>query len=263
MIKEDRFDQKIIEQIKSRKIFPRPRWLFILRNYGIWLAGSLAIIFGSISSALLIYLGQGGDLELHRRAGASLLEIFLLSLPFFWLAASVVFVYLAYLNLKNTDTGYRYSPWLIGLAVLLISLLAGFILYNSGLSRTIDNALGRNMPLYEYVANPQIGFWSDQKRGHLLGIIAPGTDSNNVALWDREQQLWLVDVSHVHLPSGLLPVDFRRLIGKPVGFWGKKVSNGLFEAQGFMPIRGGEGFFGRPGRPPLEPWSANMPPIRP
>jgi len=259
MIKEDCFDQKVIEQIKRRKIFPRPRILFILKNYGIWLAGFLALVFGSMSSALLIYLIEGDGLALHRRAGASALELFLLSVPFFWLITVGIFVYLAYINLKHTDRGYRYSSWLIGLAVILTSLAAGLVLYNFGFSRTLDNALGRQMPFYEYVANPRIGFWSDLQRGRLSGIIIAQQNDQQIILFDHGQQIWLVDISRIRQPVGLPAIDFQKLINKPIGFWGRKTADKQFEAQGLMPLRGGEGFFNRPDHPLPRP----LPPFQP
>lgn len=263
MIKEDRFDQKIIEQIKRRKIFPRPQWLFILKNWTIWLSGILALIFGALSSALLIYFFQGGTLDANRRAGASPTELFLLSVPFFWIITATVFVYLAYLNIKNTSRGYRYSPWMIGSVILLVSLLIGFILYDLGLVRTMDNLLGRQVPFYEYVVNPRIGFWSNAGRGRLSGIIiAEEEDDQRLLLVDRKRQTWQVDISQLRAPAGLPFIDFSRLNGRPIGFWGQRLSNNQFAAKELILLRGGEGFFGRPGRPPINRPSGSLPAIR-
>jgi hypothetical protein len=263
MIKEDRFDQNIIAQIKHRKIFPRPQWLFILKNWGIWLSGALALIFGALSSALLIYFFQGGTLAANRRAGASPAELLLLSVPFFWLFAAMVFVYLAYLNIKNTSRGYRYSPWLIGSATLLASLLIGLALYGLGFSRTIDNVLGRQLPFYEYVVNPRIGFWSNAGRGRLSGVIITKEDvDQRLLLIDRDNQTWQVDISQLRAPAGFSAIDFSKLNGRPVGFWGQRLSNNQFAAKELIPLRGGEGFFGRPGRPSLGPRNGTPPAIR-
>lgn len=253
MIKEDSFDQAIVQKIKERKILPKPRWLFLLKNYGIWLAGIMALIFGSLSSALLLYLIQNSDLATHRLAGASRMELLLLSVPFFWLAASAIFIYLAYVNLKNTDNGYRYSPFLIAGIVLVISFASGSVLYVTGFSRTIDNILGRRMPFYEYVANPRIGFWSDTRRGHISGIVVLQPDDQHLVLIDRERQSWLIDISRVRQPAGLPRLEFDRFIGQPLGFFGQKKADNRFEAKGLLPLRSGEGFFNRPHRPPVGP----------
>lgn len=246
MIKGKEFDQKIIDQIKNRKIWPRPRWLFLLKNYSIWLAGGLTLLFGSISSALFIYLAADNNLAAHRRIGFSLAEFLLLAIPFFWLITSAILIYLAYINLKKTENGYRYSPWLISLIVVIISLVGGLVFYNLGLSRTIDNILGRELPFYEYVINPRVSFWLDNDRGRLAGIMVDYSSKNQqLSLIDSQNNSWLVDISRINQLVGLPVIDFNRLINQPIGLSGKVTAINRFEARGIMPIKGGNGFFGR------------------
>jgi hypothetical protein len=257
MIKEKEFDQKIIDQIKNKKIWPRPRWLFLLKNYSIWLAGVLTLLFGSVSSALLIYLTAGNDFMAHRRIGFNLVEFLLLAIPFFWLIASAVLIYLAYINLKKTENGYRYSPWLIGSIVVIISLIGGFIFYNLGLSRTIDNILGRKVPFYEHVINPRIGFWMDNSCGRLAGIMVEySLKKQQLILVDSQNNNWLVDVSRINQSPRFTMIDFNRLINQPIGLSGQVTAVDRFEAREIMPIRGGDGFFRRrrsSGGPPVKP----------
>lgn len=253
MIKGDNFEQEIMEQIERRQIHPRPQWLFVLKNLNFWLLGAVALLLGSISTALLIYFFQGGALSLHRRAGASPTELFLLSVPLFWVAITIGLIYWTYINVKNTERGYRHSPWLVGGVVLLISLTAGFTLFFCGFSRTIDNILGRRLPFYEYVINPRVGFWSDVDHGRLSGIVVGQNNSgHDWFLADHQGQVWQVGTSQLQAPGGQLLPDFNRFAGRPVGFWGRKIADYQFEAREFFPLRGGEGFFGQP-RPLINP----------
>ncbi|HPX64259.1 MAG TPA: hypothetical protein PLA53_02385, partial [bacterium] len=191
--------------------------------------------------------------SLHRRAGASPAELFLLSVPLFWVAITIGLIYWTYINVKNTERGYRYSPWLVGGVILLISLTAGFILFFCGFSRTIDNILGRRLPFYEHVINPRVGFWSEIDHGRLSGIVI-GQDHNGQGwlLTDHQGRVWQVGIGRFQAPGGQLLPDFNRVAGRPVGFWGRKITDHQFEAREFFPLRSGEGFFGQP-RPLINP----------
>ena len=247
MIEKNNFEQEVMEQIKHRRIHPRPQWLFVLKNFSFWLLGTVALALGAISSALLIYFFQGGTASLHRRAGASPAELFLLSVPLFWIVVTVGLIYWTYINVKNTNRGYRHSPWLVGGVILLVSLVSGFTLFSNGFVGTIDNILGRRLPFYEYVINPQIGFWSDADHGRLSGVII--SQDNNGQDWllaDRQGQVWQVDISRLQAPGGRLVPDFSSVARRPIGLWGRKIADYQFEAREFFPLRGGEGFFGQP-----------------
>lgn len=246
MISNESFDQEIVKTIKDKKIEPRPRWWFSLKNSSIWLVGLVSLFFGSVSAALIIYLSAGNDISVHRLAGANFMDLLLLSVPFFWLAASGVFVCLAYLNLKNTDHGYRYSPWLIGLSLLVGSFILGGILYGCGFGKKIDEILGRKMPFYEYVANPRVGFWLREDKGRLSGLVVEKINDEKVILVDRQKKIWLVDTSKLKQPKDVPPINLKDLIGRPVGFFGNKKGESEFAAKGILPLAGGGSFFKRP-----------------
>jgi hypothetical protein len=246
MIRNESFDQEIVKTIKDKKIEPRPRWWFCLKNSGIWLAGLMALLLGSISSALIIYLSTGNDISIHRLAGANFFDLLLLSIPFFWLAISMVFVYLAYVNLKNTEHGYRYSPWLIGGSLLITSFILGAIIYNLGFGQKLDDILGRKMPFYEYVANPKIGFWLREDKGRLSGVIIEKISDEKIILVDRQKKIWLVDMSKLKQPKDAPRINLNNLVGHPVGFFGNKKGESEFMAKGLFPLAAGRGFFNRP-----------------
>lgn len=246
MISNESFDQEIVKTIKDKKIEPRPRWWFWFKNSSVWLAGIVALFLGSISSALIIYLSIGNDISIHRLAGASFFDLLLLSIPFFWLAVSAIFVYLAYINLKNTDHGYRYSPWLIGSCLLMGSFVLGAIIYGCGFGQKLDDLLGKKMPFYEYVANPRISFWSREDKGRLSGLVVEKISDEKVVLIDRQKKVWLVNIDKLKQPKGVPPINLNNLIGRPVGFFGSKKGESEFTARGLLPLIGGGGFFNRP-----------------
>ncbi|HNW55944.1 MAG TPA: hypothetical protein PKN62_02605 [bacterium] len=243
MINNNSFDQEIVKKIKDKNIEPRPRWWFSARNSGIWLAGLIALFLGSISTALIIYLSTGNDISIHRLAGASSLDLLLLSVPFFWLAISAVFVYLAYVNLKNTDHGYKYSPWLIASSLLGASFILGGVLYTAGFGKTIDEMLGKKMPFYEYLANPRVGFWMQENKGRLSGVVLEKINDKKVILADHNRKIWLVDISKMKQPKDAPKIFIDNLIGQPVGFFGDKKGEAEFGAKGIFPFPGGSGFF--------------------
>ncbi|MCX6794602.1 MAG: hypothetical protein NTY31_01190 [Candidatus Falkowbacteria bacterium] len=263
----EEFDQKLTEKIKEAKIAPKPRWHFLLKDYVVWVAGALALLIGAAAVSVMIYLLKNNGWELREETHKSVIEFFLLTLPYFWIIFLGIFVFILYYNLKHTKKGYRYPVWLIALAGVLSSIILGSIFFLFGLGQRIDNVLGQSAPLYEIVMNRQLSFWFNPEEGRLAGIIISEVDDGNFYLVDSAGDDW--QVLGRNSGSDSRSPDFLKA-GEPINLIGQILEDKKFRADIIRPLVPGRGFFTRPKirqnrahcfddicLPPLPP-SANM-----
>ncbi|MFH0854428.1 MAG: hypothetical protein V1891_02970 [bacterium] len=237
MIQNNDFDKKLLDAIKDKKIFPKPKWKFLFKKFIIWIAGILSLLLGAIAVSLIIYISKFDDRGVFRRIGKGIPEVILLSVPFFWILCLALFIFLVYLNFKKTKTGYRYSILAIIASAIFLSVLLGAVFYRAGLSMKIDDILGRKAPFYDRIINPHIQFWSKPEEGRLSGLILSKGD-NFLTVVDKLKQEWNVSFKNFQ--------NFDNIkAGVPARFIGKKLSVNEFEAFEILPMRSGRGFYDR------------------
>lgn len=240
ILKHDDFDQKLIGKMEKNKIAPRPRWLFLFRNCVIWGTGIISLIVGAAAVSTIFYFLEHNDWGMRIEMHKSFLEIFILTLPYFWLVFLGLFIFILYYNIKNTKRGYRYPVWMIILSSVLMSIILGSIFSWAGLGEKIDLILGRRMPLYGHVFNPHIDFWSEPREGRLVGLVVEISEVDSFILIDREQKEWGIIISD--------NTDFRGseiIPGRPVRLLGEIISDNDFRADRIMPLMPGKGYFNR------------------
>ncbi|MDP3836992.1 MAG: hypothetical protein Q8Q67_02735 [bacterium] len=232
--------QTIIDKIKNESLVPKPRWHFLLREWLVWTFGTLALIVGAASVAVMRYLAENSPWAMHSTYGQTFAGWLLLSLPYFWLFLLGLFLWLLYYNLKHTKRGYRYPMFYVALAALFASILLGLAFYTLGVGRAIDGVLGRKAPLYAHVFNPHVDFWSAPEEGRLAGLVVAHTaDENTFILIDRDRGEWLVTYN----PRD----DSFILIGQPLRAFGTITGEQRFEAVKIMRMMSGREYFQRLG----------------
>lgn len=235
--------EQVIKKIEQEKIFPKPKWSFFLKNYFVWSLGALSVLFGAISFSLIIYLFKDGSELSHNNFGATFWEVFLGIVPVFWLIFLGLFTFIAFLNIKNAKRAYKYSPALIFVSSIIVSIALGATLYMFGASQKFDNLLGRNAHpfLYKNFMNPQIDFWSEAEKGRLAGIISEVNSDKSFFIVDIDSNRWLVYYTNLSSGRGM---ELRS--GILVKCFGKKISDTQFEATEIMPMVPGKEFFNSP-----------------
>jgi len=239
--------QKLIDQIKENKISPRPRWRFWLKNSLMWSAGGLALIISALAISVMTYLFQYNDLAIYQRAHKSLIEVFLLTLPYFWLMFLAIFIFIIYYNIRQTKRGYRYHLAVIIGGSMAISLILGFLFHRIGWGQDIDDLLGAKAPLYGQIFNRQMDFWLEPEDGRLAGVI---TDRNeeNLIIVDPQGKTWEVQFApgedFVVMP-GFVEESWE--VGMPINLIGQILDEDSFEAEIIRPMGPpGRGFIHRP-----------------
>lgn len=251
---EKLFSQEVLDNIKTHKISPRPRWQFLFKNYFIWAIGFLALFFGAISISLIIFMLRYNGWVYFSRSGGGPLEFLLLVMPIFWISSLIVFVVLIYFNFKNTKHGYRYSHWLIVLGAIVLSIILGFGFFALGMGQRVDALLGRSAPLYDSVINPRLRFWSNPEVGRLSGLVVSKNTADSFLVVDNNNVAW--EVSYVEEEDkklmeakelGLVDDEIYNItVGQPAIFLGEKTAEQEFKAEELVPFFPGREFFHRP-----------------
>jgi hypothetical protein len=236
---DKKFGEDLLHKLQDEKIHPKPKWQFRLKNYSIWGVGAFSLFLGATSVSLIVFMLANSDWDVYGRIDHEPFELFLL-VPFFWIICLSILTFLVYYDVKHTKKGYRYSPILIISGVVGTSIFFGVIFHVAGVGKKVDDVMGRNVPYYDKVVNPNVNFWSQPERGRLSGMVIMQIKENDYVLVDREKGEWEILTEEVEqAPS------FKLEIGQPTRLLGKALPEHKFTVVEILPMPQGRGFFMR------------------
>lgn len=236
----NKFEQTLLKKIKSKKIAPKPKWIFILKNYAIWSAGFMSLVMSSAAFSVIIYLLRYNDWGIYNQISNGLLEFTMLTLPYFWLFFLAVSVFVIYYNIKHTKKGYRYSLLTIITAVITMSSIFGALFFYTGIGSFLDNIFSEKAPFYDKIFNRQIYFWSQPGKGRMAGTIISISSQDSFVLLDLNKNEWTVNAEDA-LIMPLANIN----VSESIRIVGEKLSEKEFRAERILPIMSGRGFFKR------------------
>jgi hypothetical protein len=240
MIEGKKFDEQLLNSIKEKKMEPKPKWHFILKECLIWVAGILFLIVGAISFSLIIRMIRLSELGRFSRINYNPFEFIFLIIPIFWLALLIGFIVIIYYDFKMTKKGYRYPAIVIALTVFFASAGLGVIFSGVGVGEGVDDIISRNAPggLYNRVINPHVIFWSAPEEGRISGLVINIIDKNRFNILDIAKKEWtLIEEDPKDIAGNSVE------IGRPIRAIGKKISDSQFIVDEILPIDAGRGFF--------------------
>ena len=243
-LEDNNFNSNILQKIKEEKIIPKPKWQFLLKNSIIWTLGILSLILGAISTSLIFYMLTGEESGFGP-GGPRNFEALFVIVPFFWIICLAIFAISVFYYIKHTKKGYKYSPKIIILAIIVISLVLGGALSALGVDRLVDDVLGERAPMYNHVINPRLDYWSNPEDGRLTGVIVSEEKLVTYYLIDINGETWVTQVQDKNDSDKIK-------IGHPVRLIGEKVGDHSFDVKEVMLVGPGRGFFKRP-MPPMIP----------
>jgi hypothetical protein len=191
--------EKIIKKIDEEKVVPIARWHFVLKNNSFWALWALSVVAGSCAVAASIFVFQNSGWRYHSITHDSFFKFFLDILPLFWLVSFGVMVALGYYNIRHTNTGYRFSFYLVAIASVVISILGGTLLYAIGVAKNIDE-IRRPLPFAMPIISLEERRWNDNQKGLIAGVIENFDESKEellITLFSGQQKI----VSTVELDS--------------------------------------------------------------
>ncbi len=208
--------QKAIEKINNENIKPKAKWQFLLKNNLLWLMSALVIFVGSLATSVTVFLLTDNDWDTYQYTDKNLLESILLSLPYFWLLIIIIFIFLAYYNVRHTTEGYKYKAFIIILISVISSVIIGTIMFNAGIGLKIDKVSSMNIPYYNNLVQHKTDMWVRPNNGLLAGKIN-GVKNDQLVLIDFNNKKWIIEINSSTLVRGrskLQSGEEIKLIGK-------------------------------------------------
>jgi len=211
--------EKIIGEIKKKKIEPTSRWRFVMKDSFFWGIFVLSVVIGGMAVSVILNTLLNNDWELYMELSGGLTQFIVITLPYFWLIFLGVFMLIAYINIMNTKKAYRQNFKLVVAGAILISFLLGLTFYNLGLASSLDKGLIQKLPpRIHQIMDSRLGVWQSPDKGFLVGEIK-SFDGINLELMDFNGDIWQVvlsfDLNDFELLESLLQVNKKiRIKGK-------------------------------------------------
>lgn len=184
---------KVLERIEEERITPASRSRFVAWNLLFWGLWALSVVIGALAVAASIFVIMNAGWRYYAATHENTLTFFVESIPYLWILALLLFVFVAYKNIRHTKTGYRYSLFIVLVASFFGSLALGAGLYHVGVGEVIDDDFGRRIPGHRPVLVQQERAWSSPERGLLVGEVEEiDTEAGTFELETLDGTYWLV-----------------------------------------------------------------------
>lgn len=196
----DQTGQKILEKIKEDHIKPKPRWEFELKNLAVWLIFGAAILIGSLSTSVMIFMFSHTDWQDYLGDDQVLQEI-LINLPLFWFGLVIIFLAVAFYDFEHTKTGYKHQPVIVVAVSIIASVFFGTCIYSMGGGEMLEEIFYQHLPLYEQIVIHQGQFLTAPEQGRLAGVIVK-INPDEITVQDFTGQIWEISTSTAQFRVG-------------------------------------------------------------
>lgn len=230
---ESKLSCLVLAQIAQDSLTPCARWRFLCRNYFVWIAWAVSVIFGAISFTVMLYVADNARFALYEATHSTPLSFFAEVLPFMWIVAFLVMGALAYCNMRHTKSAYKYPLWQLLTSSMVFSIVGGIVLHVFGVGHVIDTQLGKGMPLYQSYERAEAEMWQNPEEGRLLGVFSTMDEKDEMYVFiDKNGTAWSIETIELRKPDRDLLSS-----GKTVRVLGttKNQEVGYFHACGVFP----------------------------
>ncbi|MCF7846144.1 MAG: hypothetical protein K9L85_02810 [Candidatus Peribacteraceae bacterium] len=219
-----KLSKKILAEIKKQKIAPRERWIFLIKNYGIWALAIVALLLAAVFVGTSIADLLEAEWELRPHFPGGQLNFFAHTIPFFWFVGIAAAVVLAFFLLRKTKRGYRFGLIALAGSILTASIAGGVSLLSTGLLPKFQEFRMMNFPPHFDESE-----WQNPDEGFLIGeiIISEGVV---LSISSLDGSIWEVDISDAKIPP-----QFDFVVGDRVRVIGEKNGINSLEAEFIRP----------------------------
>jgi hypothetical protein len=177
----------------------------------------------------MILLAADFDIDVLRYSHRGPLVEFFAAIPLVWLVVLLVFLGLAYLQVKHTQSGYTYQPYMLVLASIGASILIGVFFFVTGFGHSVDRTLSASVPRYNMIVQHKAERWAHPERGLLAGTIGE-MDEPEFILEDVYGSRW-----RIRLKNEREDIAALFSVGDRVGLVGEQIGEHLFLAHSIRP----------------------------
>lgn len=230
----DKFIKNTVEKIKMQHIVPEARWKFLVRKYGMWALLVIIVFMGAASFATAYHLLSSLDWDLYRFMHVSAFSYALSIIPYVWLVFILLASVIAFIDVRKTQTGYRFSALKISTLTIGGIILFGLGMSILGIGRNINDIAAKKVPYYgSHMMTNKNSQWSQPEKGLIAGTIN-SVNGDSVILTDLEGKNWKVVFDTDVLIRPVVNIEPQEM----VKIIGKKKDNSTFEAREIRPWMG-------------------------
>ncbi len=138
----------IMGDIYAQKIQPRPKWQYLVGHIFLWSICVLTLLVGAVAFSLMLM-----ELDMPERVFIHWMDMqentgLLLALPYLWLMGVILALCIGYFLFSRTGRGYKFHMIFVIGALLIGSLLLGWILFSSHAVQWGESRLQDMQPRY-------------------------------------------------------------------------------------------------------------------
>lgn len=233
---------KLLNTMKTQNIKPKPKWQFTLKNALIVGGVIVSVVFGALAFSVVLFSIQQLGFDLIAHMSHTTFEFFLGILPFLWIGAMLIFLFLAMLSVRNSSKGYKFSPVRLLIYNSTFSVLLGVVFFISGGAGWLETSFETNIEFYKSVEEKKVDMWSMPESGYLSGTITSVHDSTLVLI-DFQEKQWQIDFAGAFIPK-VITIE----IGEKIKLTGKITREQAFKASDIRPWGGNKRMNDRPGK---------------
>lgn len=180
--------QTILDKIEKENIKPKAKWYFVIEHAVLWVPGILVTALGAASIAGICYGIAHSGWEHRDFTYKSKMDFIVAAVPLLWIISFTLFNSLIVHALRTTKEGYKLSVTKIMLGSVGVSILVGVGIY------ALDEMFEINSVIRYPVHAREERLWASPSEGRITGRIEK-KDAMNIVLRDKENMLWVVDIS--------------------------------------------------------------------
>lgn len=186
----------ILERLERDSVVPMPKIWFRSLEGLLWSVWIITILLGSVAFSVVEMVWLTRSQDIYEATHTSFLAFFFVVAPYVWLGTFGLMVALAFYQIRQTKSGYKYPFWQIILSSIVFSVMGGVLLHWSGVGMMVDKGLGQHMPVYMSQEKMELKLWQAPTEGRLVGSLVE-TGSEEVTFRDLEDYLWRFDISEL------------------------------------------------------------------
>lgn len=184
-----------IGKIKKEHLAIEPKWKFLVRKYGAWAVFALIVIFGAVSFSAAYFLLTSLDWDLYRFMNQNMLRYLLSIFPHFWAVMVGIFLVIAFLNIRKTENGYRFSLLKITLITIGSIIVLGLVMSFVGFGGRFNSMMAKGVPYYgRHMMVTKELQWNNPSQGFLAGAIISKTNTE-LRITDLNNKNWKIMLS--------------------------------------------------------------------
>lgn len=186
--------QETIRKIETLHIAPEPKWKYLVKKYGLWFSFVAVLTFGAISLSVAFSNYNSLDTDLYPFMHQSEFAYLLSILPYFWIILIGIFLIVAFLEIRKTETGYRYSWFKMALITVGGIAIFGVLMSFFGIGGKLNSRLAKDVPFYgKHMVITKESQWMQPSKGFLAGTIT-SVSENYLGIEDLDGNDWNINI---------------------------------------------------------------------